>query len=112
ILDIISLDERKFPARKILQLAAASEERLKHPVAKALVAKARTEQIDIPQRFESEFRIGLGVEARVNGYFIHIGNARYFRSKDIRYGQSTRRVSQFNRKGLSTLLFAVNGELK
>jgi len=112
ILDIVSLDERRFPARKILQLAAASEERLKHPVAKALVAKARTELIDIPQRLESEFRIGLGVEARVNGYYIHIGNARYFRSKEIRYGQSSRRVSRFNQKGLSTLLFAVNGELK
>lgn len=112
ILDIVSLDERSFPARKILQLAAASEERLKHPVAKALVAKALTEHIKIPQRIESEFRIGLGVEARVNGYFIHIGNGRYFRSKDIRYGKSTQRVSHFNDKGWSTLLFAVNGELK
>ena len=57
-------------------------------------------------------RQSLGVEARVNGYYVHIGNARYFRSKDIRYGQSSRRVSRFNQKGLSTLLFAVNGELK
>lgn len=112
ILDIISLDQRRFPARKILQLAAASEERLKHPVAKALVAKARTEQVEVPQRLESEFRIGLGVEARVNGYYVHIGNARYFRTKSIRYGESTRRVSQFNRKGWSTLLFAVDGKLK
>lgn len=110
--DIVSLDERSFPARKILQLAAASEERLKHPVAKALVAKALTQQIEIPPRIESEFRIGLGVEARINGYYVHIGNSRYFRAKDIRYGQSSRRVAQFDRMGWSTLLFAVNGELK
>src|SRR5205823_6557941 len=44
--------------------------------------------------------------------YVHIGNARYFRSKDIRYGKSSDRVSRFNKRGLSTLLFAVNGELK
>ncbi len=112
ILDIVSLDERSFPARKILQLAAASEARLKHPVAKAIVTKAHAERIRIPERLESDFRIGLGVEARVNGYFVHVGSARYFRSKDIRLGQSSRRVARFDRKGWSTLLFAVNGELK
>ncbi len=112
ILDIVSFDERSFPARTILQLAAASEQRLKHPVAKAIVMKARAERIEIPERLESVFRIGLGVEARVNGYFVHVGSARYFRSKDIRLGQSSRQTLRFDRKGCSTLLFAVNGELK
>ena len=112
ILDIVSLDERLFPPRKILALAAASEERLKHPVAKALVAKAAAEQVEVPRRNESEFHIGLGVEARVNGYYIHIGNARYFRSRSIRYGHLRRRVAQFDRNGWSTLLFAVDGEVK
>jgi len=112
IFDIVSLDERFFPPRKILALAASSEERLKHPVAKALVTKARAEQVEVPRRNESEFHIGLGVEARINGYSIHIGNARYFQANSIGLRGSKRHLAQFDRNGWSTLLFAVDGKLK
>jgi len=110
--DVISYDERLFPERKILALAAAAEARLKHPVSKALVARAEAEGIPIPERQDSRFEIGMGVEARINGYYVHIGNERFFSQNNIATGASTGNAAEASRKGWSTLLFAVDGVLK
>jgi heavy metal translocating P-type ATPase len=111
VLDVISYDERHFPSRKIVGLAAAAEARLKHPVSQAIVAKAQQQGIRVPARLGADFQIGLGVEARVNGYYVHIGSERYFRSKQIRHDRAADQVERINESGCSTLLFAVDGTL-
>jgi heavy metal translocating P-type ATPase len=109
IREIVSCDERAFPAQKILSLAAAAEARLKHPVSEALVARAVAEGIAIPERRDSSFEIGLGVEARINGYCVHVGSERFFTQKQIRVDTHARTAEN---NGCSTLLFAVDGVLK
>jgi heavy metal translocating P-type ATPase len=112
VLDVVSYNERRFPPRKIVGLAAAAEARLKHPVSQAILAKAQREGIRVPERSAgADFQIGLGVEAKVNGYHIHIGSARYFREKQITHGRSGDLVESINKRGCSTLLFAVDGTL-
>ena len=111
ILDIISYDERRFPRREILRLAAAAEVRLKHPVAQAIVSRAKSERIRIPERVGADFQIGLGVEATVNSYRIQIGNERFFRQKSIGYEASSKQVAALNLQGSSSLLFSVDGKL-
>ncbi len=112
IRNIVSYDERSFPSRKILALAAGAEARLKHPVSEALVAKAVAEGVEIPERLGSEFEIGLGVEARINGYCVHVGSERFFAQKKIRYQAHSSATEAARRNGCSTLLFAINGVLK
>ncbi len=111
ILDVISFNERQFPAAKIIGLSAAAEARLTHPVAEAIVSKAKREHIKIPERIDSNFQIGLGVEARVNGYSIHIGNDRFFREKSICDQAALGQVRDLSAQGCSSLLFAVDGKL-
>ena len=112
IRDIVSCDERMFPVRKILALAAAAEARLKHPVSEALVRKAVAEGIEIPERHGSEFKIGLGVEARINGYCVHVGSHRFFDQQQIRLNGHSLSTEEMSRSGCSTLLFAIDGVLK
>ncbi len=112
IREIVSCEEGRFPARKILALAAAAEARLKHPVSEALVRKAIEEGIEIPERLDSEFQIGLGVQARVNGYHIHVGSHRFFDQQQIPVNGHAARVEELRRSGSSALLVAVDGELK
>jgi heavy metal translocating P-type ATPase len=112
IRDVISCDKRRFPPRKILALAAAAEARLKHPVSQALVAKAHAAGISIPERAGGKFEIGLGVEARINGYHVHVGCERFFLKKQIKVGALARTNEEAGRRGWSTLLFAVDGVLK
>jgi Cu2+-exporting ATPase len=112
IRDILSFDERRFPSSKILALAAAAEMRLKHPVSEAIVAKAQAEGLVIPERVWSEFKVGLGVESRINGYFVHIGNERFLSASGIRLNAHSRFIRQMSQAGWSTLAFAVDGQVK
>jgi heavy metal translocating P-type ATPase len=109
---IISCDERFFPSRKILALAAGAEARLKHPVSQALVARALADAVEIPERSGGEFEIGLGVEAQINGYRVHVGSEHFFSRKKIRMEPVARAVQDAHEKGCSTLFFAVDGVLK
>jgi Cu2+-exporting ATPase len=112
IREVVSYDKRKFSPRNILSLAAAAEARLKHPVSEAIVSRAQREGIAIPDRYGSRFEIGMGVEARVNGYSIHIGSERFFARNSIRLNGAAPDIHAFNRQGCSTLLFAVDGVTK
>ncbi len=48
VVDVLSYDEHLFPVQSILELAAAVEARVKHPVAEAIVAKANEANLVIP----------------------------------------------------------------
>ncbi len=82
VLDVISY-ERGITERHLLGLAAAAETQLKHPVAEALRVKAREMGANVPYCEETKYRIGLGVEGQVNGYYLHVGNERFMRQSDI-----------------------------
>lgn len=111
VLSINSYNERRFPQSKILALAAAAEARLTHPVAEAVLAKAREMRLEIPERTESKFHIGLGVEVKVNGYAVHLGSERFLRDQKIKLNDAINDLRQINSRGHSALLLAVDGEL-
>jgi cation-transporting P-type ATPase C len=111
VLDIITFDKQRFPAAKILQLAAAVEARLKHPIAEALVAKARRANLEVLPHSKSHYQVGLGIEARVNGYSVHVGNSRFFRQSGIEVDEAQNDLRKLAECGCTTVLFAVNGQL-
>jgi heavy metal translocating P-type ATPase len=61
-----------------LELAASLESASLHPVARALVAAARDRGLDVKSPDESRTLPGIGVEGRIGGRSIAIGNARLF----------------------------------
>jgi heavy metal translocating P-type ATPase len=111
ITEVISYRERHFPPRKVLEIAAAAELRLKHPVAIATVAMARRARIQIPARQKSRYRIGLGIEASVNSYKVHVGSERYFRDLHININGALRNCRRVDVDGKSSLMVAVDGDI-
>jgi heavy metal translocating P-type ATPase len=111
VLAIVCYRSRHFSERKIISLAASVEARHKHPVAEAILAKARDARVKIADRKNSRYEIGMGVEAEVNGYRIHLGSSRFFQQNGIPFDKAANDLQRFNRTGASTLLFAINGEL-
>ncbi|MGO9046018.1 MAG: heavy metal translocating P-type ATPase [Xanthobacteraceae bacterium] len=109
-LDVISY-ERTITARHLLGLAAAAETRLKHPVAEALRVKANELGANIPYCEETKYRIGLGVEGQVNGYYLHVGNERFMRQSDIHVGVAEADRSALDDQGHSCIYVAVDGTL-
>jgi heavy metal translocating P-type ATPase len=110
VLDVISYSEG-VTDRHLLGLAAAAETRLTHPVAEALRVKAHAVGANIPECDETTYRIGLGVEGQVNGYYLHVGNERLMRQSgiNIRAAESDRAV--LDNQGYSCIYVAVDGTL-
>jgi P-type Cu2+ transporter len=71
---------------EVLSLAAASELRLNHPAARAVVRFAHRRSIPIPDRGDSSHKPGLGVVAEVNGSRMLVGNRALIESEGIEMG--------------------------
>jgi P-type Cu2+ transporter len=110
VLDIISY-ERGITDRHLLGLAAAAETRLKHPVAEALRVKAREMGANVPYCEETKYRIGLGVEGQVNGYYLHVGNERLMRQSEINISAAASDRAALDQHGYSCIYVAVDGTL-
>jgi Cu2+-exporting ATPase len=110
VLDVITY-KRTVTAQHLLGLAAAAETRLIHPVAEALRVKAHEIGADIPHCEETKYRIGLGVEGQVNGYYLHVGNERFMRQSNINVGRAESDRSALDQQGHSCIYVTVNGTL-
>ena len=110
VVDVIAFTDRLTPGH-LLGLAAAAETRLHHPVAEALRTRARELAIDVPPCDETEYRVGLGVEGQVNGYYLHVGSERFMRQNDIRLADVAAARSALDHNGHSCLYIAVDGKL-
>lgn len=111
VLDIVSYDERRFPEEKILALAASAEARLTHPVAEAILARAREAGIKVPERTESYYHIGLGLDVQINGYRVHLGSEKFLRQMNVKLDGALSDLKWRNDRGYSALLLAVDGNL-
>jgi heavy metal translocating P-type ATPase len=103
--------EKCLTGEHLLGLAAAAEARLQHPVAEALRTRARELAVNIPVCEETQYRIGLGVEGPVNGYYVHVGNERFMRQSDIHVGVAATDRAALDHQGYSSLYVAVDGKL-
>jgi heavy metal translocating P-type ATPase len=111
VLDVLCYRERHFPVRKMLGLAAAAESRLQHPVAEAIRARTMLDEIDVPECQEVQYRVGRGVEARINGYYLHLGSERFLRESSIDTRRAGRDQRELNEQGYSSLMLAIDGKM-
>jgi heavy metal translocating P-type ATPase len=110
VIDVISY-EKSITERHLLGLAAAAETKLTHPVADALRIKAGELGANIPYCEETKYRIGLGVEGQVNGYYMHVGNERFMRQSDIRVAAAETDRAALDEQGYSCIYVAIDGTL-
>ena len=108
--DIVSYQKHITPEH-LIGLAAAAETRLQHPVAEALRSRAKELLCNIPPCDETEYRAGLGVEGRVNGYYLHVGNERFMRESSIVIQRTSSDRAAFDEQGCSCVYVAVDGEI-
>jgi Cu2+-exporting ATPase len=99
-------------ASRVLQLAAAAETQLRHPVARALVCHVRDVLgLDLPLCEDVQFAIGLGVAARVAGHHVHVGSERFLRGLGMATGAARAWLVEVERHGHTALLVALDGRL-
>ncbi|MGW8224604.1 MAG: heavy metal translocating P-type ATPase [Anaerolineales bacterium] len=94
------------PQAVILQLAASAERYSEHPLAEAVRAAARERGLSLfePESFDS--LPGLGLQARINGHQVAVGNRRMFQNEN---GLSA--VEELESQGKTLSFVEVDGKL-
>src|SRR5262249_58181496 len=65
--------------------------------------------VNMPPCDETQYRLGLGVEGKVNGYYLHVGNERFMRQSSICIRRTAADRSLLDEQGYSSLYIAVDG---
>ncbi len=73
-----------------LRRVAAVEARSEHPIARAIVRAAQQRDLEVPLAEDFRALVGQGVEGRVDGHLLWIGNERLFAERDVRIPQALR----------------------
>jgi len=100
-----------FTGKEILLLAAVAEKRSEHPLAEAIVKKAKTEGIDVPDPDGFNSISGKGVEAKLKGDTILLGNRTLMKDKNVVFADMENKLNELEAQGKTVMLVAKNNSL-
>ncbi|MBW4593947.1 MAG: cadmium-translocating P-type ATPase [Brasilonema angustatum HA4187-MV1] len=92
---------------RVLELAAAAEQRLTHPVAEAIVRYAQEQGIQTLSRSKWDYQLGLGVRADIDGETVYVGSERYLRQEGVEMD-----LNGHQKQATSVIYVASNGQLQ
>ncbi len=95
----------------LISFAAAAEETSSHPMANAILSKARKEGINIPKHGEVITHIAKGVETNIKKDIIRVGNKSFLEENNIDTTVLSDDVLALKRKGQSIIYVAKNKNL-
>ncbi len=81
VTDIVSPD---LPEREILRIAVALEAKAEHPIARAIMERAREEGVEVVETTDFKAYVGRGVEACIEDRTCCVGNLRLFEELNIK----------------------------
>jgi len=96
---------------ELLSIAATAERRSSHPLAEAIVERAKMEGVEIaePERFE--VIAGMGVVAEVNGNRILVGSRKLLEENGVNFDGIEQVLFKFEKEGKTAVLVAENGKV-
>jgi Cu2+-exporting ATPase len=102
-----------YQIEQLLAEAAAAESKLSHPIAKAIVTKAKALELIIPTINDTDFKIGLGVSVKINNRLIQVGSLRFMQQAAIEIPNSMKiMMASSHEKGHSVIFVAAENQLK
>ena len=94
---------------ELLRLAAGLEQSSEHPLAAAVAAAARERGLSIPAAESFRSRTGRGVEGRVEGRSVAIGNPAMLRELGIDPGPLADQADALRREGQTVVFVVIDG---
>jgi Zn2+/Cd2+-exporting ATPase len=89
---------------ELLRLAAAVEQGSEHPLARAILARAEEQKIELPVSSGFEALVGRGARAMVEGKMIYLGNERLCREQNTCTPASDELLKKFEDEGKTSVL--------
>jgi Cu+-exporting ATPase len=96
---------------ELLAMAAGAESRSEHPLAAAVVARAREAEVDLPEPTDFESAVGHGVTATVAGRRVAVGSARHLRDLDGEPSRVAGEAARVEGEGKTAIHVAVDGHV-
>jgi len=96
---------------ELLTLAASVEQRSEHPLARAILAKAASEELPLRAVTEFASATGFGVEAVVDGRRVRLGAADWLADAGIPIATAQSDAERLARSAKTTVFIGVNGQL-
>jgi len=96
---------------ELLKLVASVEKNSQHPLAEAMVRKAREKSIELEESEGFDTFGGKGVTAKVDGKDVLIGNRTLFEERNISYQKIEEKIVQLEDEGKTVILIALANEI-
>jgi len=108
ITDVIPRDKGQ-GAREVIYLAAVAEKRSEHPLAEAILKKAISEKIEVPEPESFNSISGKGVEVGLKGEKILLGNRALMQERNINISDMESKLRELESQGKTVMIVAKNG---
>lgn len=102
VIDVIALDSTG--SHQLIRVAAALESHSEHPLAKAIIAHARQENVSIPAVEKFRSFVGRGVEGHIDGHDYFAGNHRLVEELAVCSPEIEQRIESIERRSLTAVV--------
>ena len=98
--------------QQILLYAAAAEKKFHHPIALAILHKAKELNLDLPPTDDTQYKVGYGITVQVEGRTIRVGSKRFMELEGLPMSQEVKdALDEAHREGHTMVLVGVDGEV-
>ena len=99
-------------ADELLTLAAAAEYKQKHPIALAILQKAKQEGLTLPAISDAVYKVGYGLTVTIDDKLVRVGSPRFIQREGIAIPPHIQAVQEDgHRQGHSFVMVAINEQL-
>jgi len=105
VTDVVAEDKEH-----VLKVAAVAEKRSEHPAGEAIVKKAQSEGIEVPEPDSFEALPGLGVAVKFERKKILLGNRALMRNRKVAVEKLEDHIERLEKEGKTVLIVATDGK--
>jgi Cu+-exporting ATPase len=98
-----------YTTQNVLQYAGAAEKGSEHPLAEAILAKAEADKVDISQVDSFEALPGRGVQCKVEGKAVLLGNRKLMQEQNVSISELESDLTSLETQGKTVMILAVDG---
>ncbi|MBW7990425.1 MAG: cation-translocating P-type ATPase [Planctomycetes bacterium] len=107
VVEVVAFDDMS--EVEVLRLAAIAEKYSEHPLARSVTTRAKECDITVPDPYEFNIEVGMGVTAQLDGKKILVGKNRFLRDKGVSITEYIEQaVSEQTEQGRTAILIANN----
>ncbi len=101
-----------FSEERILQFAAAAERKFHHPIALAILHKAKEWNLELPAIDDTQYKVGYGITVHVEGHTVRVGSKRFMEMEGIELPPEVKESLEVSHlEGHTVVMVSVDGQL-